>query len=60
MFRPLKKIEKAVRKDYETAIFSKFELGKYVGHEQVGNILNTSFSFYEQLLHKHLTEGGIY
>ncbi|WP_047517851.1 hypothetical protein [Vibrio harveyi] len=58
MFRPLKKIEKAVRKDYETAIFSKFELGKYVGHEQVGNILNTSFSFYEQLLHKHLTEGA--
>lgn len=56
MFRPLKKVEKKVRKNYQAAIFSKYKQGQYVGREKVGEILKFSFAFYEKILETHLNK----
>lgn len=58
MLRPSHEVERIVRKKYEDAIFSKFSVGKYDGAEQVKNVLDTSFEFYESILNEYLEKSA--
>lgn len=58
MLRPSQEVERIVRRKYEDAIFSKFSVGKYEGAEQVKNVIDTSFEFYESILNEYLEKSA--
>jgi len=58
MYRPSKEIEKALKREHENKILSKFSPGQYKGAEQVQSVIKASFDFYESILNKYLEKSA--
>ncbi|WIH22053.1 hypothetical protein [Photobacterium damselae] len=58
MYRPLQKIESNVRNKFENEIYSKFKIGTYKEKKQIKEILQSGFSFYENILEHYLKKSA--